>query len=250
MQLHSRHRGFNMGPHIKKIVLLAGEYPTRQYYPFNQEVLQKTEGLEFLSPVTFFIGENGSGKSTLLEAIAHRCGIHIWQDHRKTRFEVNPYEEVLDRFISVEWTNGLVPGSYFSSEQFRLFAQNVEEWAISDPEMLKYFGGKSLVAQSHGQSLMSYFKARYRIKGLYLLDEPETALSPRSQLEFLKVLKEISAQGHAQFIIASHSPIILACPGAHIYSFDHVPVKRVSYEETDYYRIYKGFLEDRGRFLT
>jgi predicted ATPase len=120
---------------------------------------------------------------------------------------------------------------------------------VADPEMLKYFGGESLVTQSHGQSILSLFRARYKIKGLYFLDEPETALSPKSQLELLSILKEMSEAGHAQFIIATHSPLLLACPGAHIYSFDHIPIKRIGYEETDHYRIYKDFLEDRNKYV-
>ena len=115
--------------------------------------------------------------------------------------------------------------------------------------MLKYFGGKSLVAQSHGQSLMSYFRSRYRLKGLYLLDEPETALSPGSQLEFVKLLKEMSRKGHAQFIIATHSPILLACPGAAIYPFDEIPVKDIDYEQTEHYKVYKSFMENPSKYL-
>ena len=105
------------------------------------------------------------------------------------------------------------------------------------------------MSQSHGESLMSYFKTRYRIKGLYLLDEPETALSPRSQVEFVRLLKEISEQGHAQFIIASHSPIILACPGARIYDFNRSPLKEIPYRETDHFRICKDFLAHHERYF-
>ena len=115
--------------------------------------------------------------------------------------------------------------------------------------MLEYFGGKSLVQQSHGQSLMSFFKSRFKIKGLYLLDEPETALSPKSQLALLTLLKEMSRAGHAQFIIATHSPILLACPGSVIYSFDHIPIRQIAYEDTEYYRIYKSFMNDRAQYL-
>ena len=96
---------------------------------------------------------------------------------------------------------------------------------------------------------MSLFRARYRIKGLYLLDEPETALSPKSQLELLKVIKDMGQAGHAQFIIATHSPILLACPGACIYSFNDTLLKRVEYEDTDYYNIYKDFLGNREKYL-
>ena len=96
---------------------------------------------------------------------------------------------------------------------------------------------------------MSFFKARYRFKGLYLLDEPETALSPKSQLELLQVLKDNSEAGHAQFIIATHSPILMACPGATIYSFDDTPVKTIDYERTEHYRIYRDFMKDRSKYL-
>lgn len=235
--------------HLKRIVLFPEKYPTNDVYPFNQRVFQETKSLGFHSPVTLFVGENGTGKSTLLEAIAHRCYIHIWRDREKKRFEYNPYEDRLYRFMAVEWTEGVVPGSFFSSELFRYFTQSLDEWAAADPATLKYFGGKSLVTQSHGQSLMSFFKSRYQIKGLYLLDEPETALSPRSQVEFVKLLQEMGEQGHAQFIVATHSPMLLACPGAEIYSFDEIPVRPVSYEDTEHYRIYKSFMENPDRYF-
>jgi predicted ATPase len=96
---------------------------------------------------------------------------------------------------------------------------------------------------------MSFFRSRYKIKGLYLLDEPETALSPKTQLELLKLLREMSRLGHAQFIIATHSPILLSCPGSVIYSFDHTSVKVIRYEDTDHYHIYKDFMKNPGRYL-
>lgn len=235
--------------HLREVRLLSEKYPTRDHYPFNIDVLQKTRGIEFFSPVTFFIGENGSGKSTLLEALARRCRIHIWGGVDCTRSEPNPYEEMLFLYLEVKWTDGIVPGSFFSSQIFRNFAELVEMWEADNPGQIEYFGGKSLLTQSHGQSLMSFFRARYRIKGLYLMDEPETALSPKSQLELLKLLQEMSALGHAQFIIATHSPILLACPGAVIYSFDHSPARTLRYEDTEHYRVYKSFMENPGRYL-
>lgn len=235
--------------HVDKVILFPEKFPERDRYPFNLGLFQGTTDIPLRSQTTFFIGENGTGKSTLLEAIAHRCGIHIWRDVIKTRLEMNPYEEELYRFMTVHWTNGVVPGSFFGSEVFKDFARYLDEWAVADARILDYFGGKSLITQSHGQSLMSLFRARYRIKGLYLMDEPETALSPKSQIELLKVIKEMGEAGHAQFIIATHSPILLACPGACICSFDESSLKEVEYEETDYYRIYKDFLKDRGKYL-
>jgi predicted ATPase len=119
-----------------------------------------------------------------------------------------------------------------------------------DPGLLKYFGGKSLMAQSHGQSLMAYFRSRLKIKGLYILDEPETALSPKSQLELLGLLKEAGRSGQAQFIIATHSPILLACPGAKILSFDEAPVRQIEYENTEHYRIYSEFMANPQNFIS
>ncbi|MBW1780816.1 MAG: AAA family ATPase [Deltaproteobacteria bacterium] len=235
--------------HLKKVTLLSEKYPTKQYYPFNLEVFHQTRSIPFYAPVTFFVGENGTGKSTLLRALCQKCGIHIWQHDQRPRVETNPYEEALYMFIGIEWYNGRVPGSFFGSETFKDFAQYLDEWAAVDPEMLTYFGGKSLLTQSHGQSLMTLFKARYRIRGLYLLDEPETALSPRSQLELLKVLRDMGKAGHAQFIIATHSPILLACPGATILSFDQSPVREVAYEKTEHYQIYHKFMKDRDTYL-
>ena len=105
------------------------------------------------------------------------------------------------------------------------------------------------MAQSHGQSLMAYFKSRFKIIGIYFLDEPETALSPKSQVQLLNLLEDMGRSGHAQFIIASHSPILLACPGAEILSFDENPVKQIDYEDTNHFRIYKEFMADPKKFL-
>jgi predicted ATPase len=235
--------------HLKSIDLSLENFPTWEYYPFNLSIFQEEYRLEFTSPVTFFIGENGTGKSSLLQAMAQKCRIHIWEGIETTRFETNPYEKMLFKFVSLHWGNGMVPGSYFDSEISKNFAQYLDEWAASDPGILKYFGGKSLMTQSHGQSLMSFFKARYKFKGIYFLDEPETALSPQSQLELLQVLKQNSEAGHAQFIIATHSPILMACPNATIYSFDEIPITQIDYEKTAHYRIYRDFMKDRSKYL-
>jgi predicted ATPase len=236
--------------HLNSVSFLTDDYPTLEKYPFSLDLFNNTKRIAFQSPITFFIGENGSGKSTLLEAIANRCGFHIWRGIQRTRFDVNPYEEELYRFIRMEWSNGMVPGSFFAADIFRNFAKNLDEWSAMDPGMLKYFGGKSLMSQSHGQSLMSLFKARYKIKGLYLLDEPETALSPKSQIELLGVLKDMNRKGHAQFIVATHSPILLACPDADILNFNRLPLASIEYEDTEYFRIYRDFMNNRNKYLS
>jgi predicted ATPase len=231
--------------HLTKVNLNPEKYPTREHYPFNLDLFQETRSIAFETPVTFFVGENGSGKSTLLEAITRKCGIHIWQGMHRPRFNASPYEKSLFRTISIEWFNGKkVSGSFFGSQIFNNFAQILDEWLTMDPGLLEYFGGKSLMSQSHGQSLMAFFKSRIKIKGLYLLDEPETALSPKTQLTLLSLLNKISQTGIAQFIIATHSPILLACPGARILSFDEIPVQSIEYHDTMHYKIYKDFMKD------
>jgi predicted ATPase len=235
--------------HLKEVTFHSSKYPTRDCYPFNLRLFHETNRITFDSPVTLFSGENGTGKSTLLEALAAACNIHIWRNVERSRPEYNPYEDKLHQYISVKWSNGRVPGSFFGSKIFQHFAELLDEWAAADRGQLNYFGGKSLTTQSHGQSLMSFFNSRYQVKGLYLLDEPETALSPRSQIKLLEILEKMGSASHAQFIIATHSPLLLACPAATIYSFDNYPVGRIQYEQTEHYRIYKDFMADRNKYL-
>lgn len=235
--------------HLRQVCLRLQHSPTNKHYPFNLEILQETKQIDFKTPVTFFVGENGSGKSTLLNAMAQKCQIHIWRGIDRLRYGNNPYENLLHNFIEIKWEAGPVPGSYFDAELSHNFAQLLDEWAVSDPGLLDYFGGQSLMTQSHGQSLMSFFKARYQFKGLYLLDEPETALSPRSQTELVKVLAEMGAAGHAQFVVATHSPILLACPKATIYNFDTIPVAPIAYEATEHYTVFKDFMANWKTFF-
>ena len=236
--------------HLKSVTLNPKLYPTTEHYPFNLELFQKSQKITFESPVTFFVGENGSGKSTLLEAITRKCGIYIWQGMHRPRFNASPYEKSLFKTIAIEWNDGKkVSGSFFGSQIFNNFAQMLDEWLTMDPGLVEYFGGKSLLAQSHGQSLMAFFESRLKIKGLYLLDEPETALSPKTQLALLSLLNEISRTGIAQFIIATHSPILLACPGARILSFDDIPLQTIDYHDTNHYQVYKDFMQDPAKYL-
>jgi predicted ATPase len=235
--------------HISSLRLLHNRFPARDCYPFNLEIFQKTDEIAFSSPVTFFIGENGSGKSTLLRAIARSCSIHIWEEHNGIRDRKNHNEDLLYQSLRIEWTGGKVPGSFFASEIFRHFAEILDTWGMADPGCQNYFSNGSLVIKSHGQSHMSFFETRFRRKGLYLLDEPENALSPRMQLELLRMLRTFITREDVQFIIVTHSPILLAFPDAEICSFDEIPIRKVKYEDTDYYRIYRDFLNNREKYL-
>ncbi|MBN1779771.1 AAA family ATPase [bacterium] len=235
--------------HLKSFRLNPEKYPTLDHYPFNLPVFMNPVSMEFNSAVTFFIGENGSGKSTLLKAIARRCNIHIWEDDSRRHYRSNRFETRLHHALDIDWTDDSVPGSFFGSQIFYDFTQRLDDWASANPGILDYFGGDSLRTKSHGQSLMAYFESRYRRKGLYLMDEPETALSPKTQLALLQLLVQLGKSGHAQFIIATHSPIIMACPGSRILLFQQSGLKDIRYEETEYFRIYRNFMVSRDEYI-
>lgn len=229
--------------HLLEISIDSSGFPSVETYPFMIPAIQGETTVEFSSPVTFFIGENGSGKSTLLRAIARRCGIYLWQGIQRPRYETNPLSEELYRFVALRWSDGSVPGSFFGSDIFANFARILDEWATMDPGIMKYYGGESLVSKSHGQCNMAYFTHRFSRRGIYFLDEPETALSPRSQLELLELLKTFSATQDVQFLIATHSPILLSMPEARIYRFQDEGINPVSYTDTEYYTIYRAFFD-------
>jgi predicted ATPase len=235
--------------HLLKVKINSTDYPTDRFYPFNVPILRDATELTFRSPIAFFVGENGSGKSTLLEAITKKCGVHIWHKPKRHVAHHNPFETKLSDYITITWANGGVPGSLFRAETFRDFADFLDDVAICDPGRLKYHGGRILNTLSHGEGILSYFSTRYHIKGIYFLDEPEASLSPTSQVKFLQVLQKVEAAGHAQFIIATHSPILLAYPGAQIFSFDGTHIEEVAYEDTAHYRLYKQFFTNRDAFL-
>jgi predicted ATPase len=231
--------------HLPALSIEAARFPTRTAYPFSLRVIQETTEVS-LATVTFFCGENGSGKSTLLRAVAHACGYHIWENLERSTGRRNPFTERLYECLDLHWSEGAQPGAFFSAEIFRNFAELLDAWAASDPGLLDYFGGTSLTEKSHGQCNMAYFENRFRVPGLYLLDEPESALSARRQLELLRILAEASARGDAQFIVATHSPILMSLPGARILSFDLCPVGRLTYRDTDAFRVYREFFEGLG----
>ena len=232
--------------HLLELSIDHASFPTRAAYPFSLAVVQDTATLRLDAPVTFFAGENGSGKSTMLRALAHRCDVHIWENSGRATVGHNPFAERLYECVRVRWSNGTMPGSFFAAEIFRNFAELVDAWAASDPGLLAYFGGSSLTEKSHGQCNMAFFESRFRIPGLYLLDEPESALSPRRQLELLRIIAEASARGDAQFIVATHSPILMSLPGSRILSFDSHPVAEIAFRDTDSFRLHRKFFDEVG----
>ena len=235
--------------HLLKIEIQANRFPSRRFYPFNIPTLGESQQLDFRRPVVFFMGENGSGKSTLLDAIARRCGIHVWDRPRRHLAHNNPFETRLQDYIAATWSNGGVPGSLFRAETFRDMSDFLDDVALCDPGQLQIHGGKILNTLSHGQGILAYLSHRFASPGLYLLDEPEAALSPSSQIELLNVLRRVEARGHAQFVITTHSPILLAYPGAQILCFEPPRIREIAYRDTDHYRLYKQFMHDPSAFI-
>ncbi|KGR77070.1 AAA family ATPase [Ureibacillus sinduriensis] len=213
-------------------------------YPFSIPTIKTLDRLEIENQVTFFVGENGSGKSTLLEAIAEKCGFNTAGGGRNNFYDVHRSESALGEFIRLSWWPKVTNGFFLRAESFYNFASHIDEVAA-----FKSYGGRSLHEQSHGESFMSLFSNRFNGNAIYLLDEPEAALSPQRQLAFLRILHDLVQEGDSQFIIATHSPILLGYPNATIYSFDEESIQEIKYEETNHYRIMRYFLENRERFL-
>jgi predicted ATPase len=227
--------------HLDRIDFRPDDFPVSDTYPFNLPFFPAVTSIPLSGPAVMFAGDNGSGKSTVLQAIARSAGIHIWSGFQRTRYHKSPYEEALHFFCTPVWTNGPVDGAFFASELFKGFARLLDEWASSDPGVLEFFGARSLLTLSHGQGHMAWFRSRFSRVGLYLLDEPETALSPATQIELLAILREAIAEGNAQFIIATHSPILLSLEGATIVDFDSPDLATVEFLDTSHYRVYRDF---------
>jgi predicted ATPase len=231
---------------LKKVTLLKEKIPFSNRFPFSIPSIDSLTELDLHSNVTFFVGENGSGKSTLLEAIADKCDFNTAGGGRNNSYEVYASHSELGDYIRLSWLPKTTNGFFMRAESFYHFATHIDE---VDANGFKDYGGKSLLKQSHGESFLSLFLNRFNGQALYLLDEPEAALSPSRQLTLLKIIHDLVSVGEAQFIIATHSPILLGYPGAEIYSFDQGHISPIEYEMTDHYTITKYFLQNREKFL-
>lgn len=230
-------------------------------------------------PVTFFVGQNGSGKSTLLEGIAAAARLPAVGSADVSRDETLAGQRRLGKALRLRWSKKAKRGFFLRAEDFfgftKRLAQERAELLTQMQEVAEQYRaqnrstyaeglaqgplrsslaameqryGVDLDANSHGQSFLRLFQSRFVPGGLYLLDEPEAPLSPQSQLALLALIGDMVNQD-AQFVIATHSPILLAFPGARIYSFDHTPIRSVSYEELDHVRITRDFLNAPERYL-
>jgi len=212
-------------------------------YPFNIPAIRSLTRLNLETNVTFFVGENGSGKSTVLEAVAYQCGFNTAGGGRNNAYEVEAAESVLGDHVRLSWMPKVTNGFFMRAETFYHFASHIDTM----PASLPYYGGQSLHEQSHGEAFLSLFKHRFGKKAIFLLDEPEAALSPARQLALLRIIKDLEKE--AQFIIATHSPILLGYPGAQILNFDEQPVRDIRYEDTLHYIVTRRFLENRAGVL-
>lgn len=211
--------------------------------------IRNLKRLQLKSPVTFFVGENGSGKSTLLEAIAVAFGFNPEGGTQNFHFSTSETHSPLYRFLTLE--KGIhrpKDGFFLRAESFYNVASEVDRLEEVDRGLLRSYGGKSLHGQSHGESFLSLALNRFGGKGLYLLDEPEAALSPQNQLTLLSRIHQL-VQLNSQFIIATHSPILMACPEAEIYAISAEGAVSTEYEQTEHYQITKSFLENPKRML-
>lgn len=236
--------------YLKEIYKINREDIKDDSYLRNIPSLKDFQGLKIDKPVTFFVGENGSGKSTLLEAIAVALGLNPEGGSKNFNFATKETHSELGKLLEI--ARGPMreeDGFFLRAESFYNLATEVEELDGSGfRSFYDSYGGKSLHNQSHGESFRSLILNRFRPRGIYLLDEPEAALSPTSQMSLLCLIDEL-VKKDSQFIIASHSPIILAYPNADIFEFSETGLEKKSYKETESYSITKAFLDDPERMM-
>ena len=216
----------------------------RPGYPFDIPLLRDGLALELTTPITFLVGENGSGKSTLLEALAWSTGFGAFGGSRDHQFAEETDGHALGRALKLVWRQRTTEGFFLRAETFFDLATYLERSGSS----FGRYGGAPFHTLSHGEAFLALFEHRFE-DGLFLLDEPEAALSPQRQLAFLRILHRLTAPRVAQFVIATHSPILLAFPGARVLSLDEGTIRDVRYDETDHYRLTRDFLEAPERFF-
>ncbi len=213
--------------------------------------LAEGHALHFTAPVTFLVGENGSGKSTLLEAVAVAAGFNAEGGTRNFHFSTQATHSDLGSYITLARREYPSDGFFLRAESFYNVASYID--ALDDEpslgaRLIDSYGGRSLHGQSHGESFLALVQNRFGGHGLYLLDEPEAALSPSRQMSLLVLMDDL-VRDRSQFIIATHSPILMAFPGAQICQLDERGISAVAYEETEHYQLTRRFLEDPKRML-
>jgi predicted ATPase len=237
--------------YIQQISLRRDAVDSFDRYPFYLPVVRALDHLDLHPKVTFFVGENGAGKSTLLEALAVASGFNPEGGTRNFNFSTRASHSQLSEFLTV--SKGIKrpkDGFFLRAESFYNLATEIEhlDAEVGGPPLIDSYGGKSLHEQSHGESFLALIMNRFGGHGLYILDEPEAALSPQRQLSLLVRLHQL-VQTDSQFIIATHSPILMAYPDAWIYSCSEDGITKVDYYSTEHYRVAHDFLDNPARMI-
>lgn len=214
-------------------------------YPFSLPAVRDIDKLRFHPAVNFFVGENGSGKSTVLEAIAVAAGFNAEGGSRNFRFATRSSESQLGESLRLHRsTSRPRTGFFLRAESFFNVATEIERLdSEGGPPIADAYGRRALHEQSHGEAFWALFMHRFDANGLYLLDEPEAALSPARQFAFLVRLHQLVEQG-SQFIIATHAPILLAYPDAQVWAFTESGIEKSSFTDTEHYQLTKRMLDD------
>jgi len=223
-------------------------------FPFCLPVVKHLKTLEFHPKVTYLVGENGTGKSTLLEAIAIAAGFNAEGGSKNFNFSTRRTHSVLDEYIMLGRSADREKTGYFlRAESFYNVASEIdrmdEDPDSGGPPLRFSYGGKSLHEQSHGEAFLSLVQHRFGANGLYILDEPEAALSPARQMSVLLKIYELAEHNNCQFIIATHSPILMAYPGALLYSLSVEGIDAMEWRDTEHYKLTKSFLDRPDVFL-
>lgn len=234
---------------LKSVKLMRERVKGWDEYPFNIPSITSLETLELTSAICFFVGENGSGKSTLLEAIAAHYGFGREGGNRNFVIETTSSVRSIDPLIKalrLAFITRTGSGFYLRAESFFNVASYVDAVGV-----VGSYGGKSLHGQSHGESFLSLLQNRFTRSGFYVMDEPEAALSPQRQLSFLILLHDLLDKNNhnIQFLIATHSPILLAYPGAQIFSFDGGRIHEITYRESQPFQLVSRFVASPERYL-
>jgi len=238
-------------PFLKRVYVVPERVPAYEGFPYDLPFVRDLD-LSFKRAVTYLVGENGSGKSTLIEAVAEACGLPVSGGGRNEAADRHGPEQhsALGNALRPSFSRRPKDGYFFRAEFQAHFASLLDE-RRKDPDFrgdpYSRYGGRSLHSQSHGEAFLAILLNRVQ-SGVIIMDEPESALSPQRQLALLTRMAELVATGGTQFIIATHSPVLLTFPEADIVSLDDIPVRSVKLEDTSHYQITRGILEAPERY--
>lgn len=255
MIIYGIHKGGTMNNttlYLRHAELLRDQVPSFQTYPFHLPAVRTLDRLIFQKPVTFLVGENGTGKSTLLEGIAAAWGFNPEGGTLNFSFNTrSSHSSLYEYFRIARGVRRPKDGFFLRAESYYNVASYIDELDEQpgfSPPIKNSYGGKSLHEQSHGESFFAAFVHRFGGRGLYILDEPEAALSPLRQMSLLVRMHEL-VQQDSQFIIATHSPILMSYPEAEIFLLEGEGIRSVALEETEHYTVTKAFMNDRQGML-